>query len=65
MRKFGSIFVAALVAGVLGLTVDPAPAQQPIKIGMVYPITGPLAFQAVPMVNAIKQAFDEENYTVA
>lgn len=66
MRKFWSIAVVALVVSVLGLTCAPASAQQqPIKIGMVYPLTGPLAFQAAPMVNAIKQAFDEENYTVA
>jgi len=65
MRKFGSIAVAALMAGVLGLTCAPASAQQPIKIGMVYPMTGPIAFQGVPMVNAVKQAFDEENYTIA
>ncbi|TPW15500.1 MAG: branched-chain amino acid transport system substrate-binding protein, partial [bacterium] len=68
MQKLGKIAVTAfMVAGVLGLVV-PAPAlaqQGPIKIGLVYPITGPLAFQAVPMVNATKQAFDEENYTVA
>jgi branched-chain amino acid transport system substrate-binding protein len=56
------------MVGFLGLTcaLTAASAQQrTIKIGMVYPMTGPIAFQGVPMVNAIKQAFDEENYTVA
>lgn len=69
MEKLGKVaLVAFLVAAVLGIPLAPTATlaqQSPIKIGLVYPITGPLAFQAVPMVNATKQAFDEENYTVA
>jgi len=69
MRRFSGIVVVAFaVVSFLGLTClsGATSAQQPaIKIGMVYPVTGPLAAQGVPMVNAIKQAFDEDNYTIA
>jgi len=69
MRKRLAIAVVGLVAAVL-LVLTQAPGamaapQGPIKIGVANSLTGPLSVQGGPMVNAIKQAFDEENYTVA
>jgi len=49
----------------LGGLIPPVHAQGPIRIGVIFPLTGPLAGQAVPERDAIKQAFDEENWQVA
>ena len=53
MRKFGKIGIVALVvaAGIWGLTwTAPATFAQPpaIKIGVMFPLTGPLASQGLP-----------------
>ena len=40
-------------------------SQEPIKIGVMFPYTGPISAQARPERDAIKMAFDEENNTIA
>ncbi len=45
--------------------IQPAFAQAPIKIGVMFPLTGPIAANGIPTRDAVKQAFDEEKYTVA
>jgi branched-chain amino acid transport system substrate-binding protein len=56
----------AFVAGLLACAAAGAAiAADPIRIGVVYPLTGPIAAQGLPTVDALKQAFDEEKYTVA
>jgi hypothetical protein len=57
MRHFG--IIALLGLGALGASMQPALSQQPIKIGVMFPLTGPLASQGVPERDAIKRAFDE------
>src|SRR5579863_607954 len=57
--------IAILGAGVLGRLVQPAYSQDPIKIGVMFPLTGPISGQGAPERDAIKQAFDEENNTIA
>ena len=63
MRQL-SIAAAAGIAA-FGLLTGPAASQQPIKIGVMFPLTGPISGQGVPERDAIKQAFQEENNTVA
>jgi len=66
VTRLTSIFVRVFVLTLMGLVFGPpATAATPIKVGLAYPLTGVFAAQGVPIVNAIKQAFDEENYTVA
>jgi branched-chain amino acid transport system substrate-binding protein len=55
--------VIGLIA--LGSMIHPALSQEPIKIGVMFPLTGPISAQGGPERDAIKQAFDEENNTVA
>ncbi len=45
-------------------TPAPAPAK-PIKIGIMFPLTGPMAMTGERMVNAAKFAFEQINYEVA
>jgi branched-chain amino acid transport system substrate-binding protein len=45
--------------------MQPAFAEEPIKIGVMFPLTGPIAAQGGPERDAIKQAFDEEHDVVA
>jgi branched-chain amino acid transport system substrate-binding protein len=63
MRHFSAIAVVALAA--LGSLMQPACSEEPIKIGVMFPLTGPVAAQGAPERDAVKQAFDEENNTVA
>lgn len=59
-------FIAATVAlAAFGLLAQPAFSQEPIKIGVMFPYTGPISAQGRPERDAIKQAFEEENNTVA
>jgi branched-chain amino acid transport system substrate-binding protein len=37
----------------------------PIRIGVMFPVTGPVASNGLPTRDAVKQAFEEENYQVA
>jgi branched-chain amino acid transport system substrate-binding protein len=62
MRTF--LAVAVALASLLSVT-PPAFAQDPIKIGVMFPLTGPISSQGRPERDAIKMAFDEENNTVA
>ncbi len=43
----------------------PAPVLLPIKIGVVFPLTGPVGMVGARMVNAVKLAFEEVDYKVA
>jgi branched-chain amino acid transport system substrate-binding protein len=63
MRRFRVIAILGLTA--LGSLIEPAYSQEPIKIGVMFPYTGPVSAQGRPERDAIKQAFDEENNTVA
>jgi branched-chain amino acid transport system substrate-binding protein len=63
MRQFSVAVTIGLAA--FGLLIKPALSQEPIKIGVMFPLTGPLSSQGGPERDAIKQAFDEENNTVA
>jgi branched-chain amino acid transport system substrate-binding protein len=63
MRKT-SIALFLGVTAVAAFT-PPASSQEPIKIGVMFPYTGPISAQGRPERDAIKQAFDEENNTVA
>lgn len=59
-------FIAATVAlAAFGSLAQPAFSQEPIKIGVMFPYTGPISAQGRPERDAIKQAFEEENNTIA
>ena len=58
-----SRFIAGLC--LFGASIGVAAAQEPIKIGVMFPLTGPIAAQGAPERDAIKQAFGEENNTIA
>jgi branched-chain amino acid transport system substrate-binding protein len=57
----------ALLLGIAAVAafVPPASSQEPIKIGVMFPYTGPISAQGRPERDAIKMAFDEENNTIA
>ncbi len=58
--------VAAMMGfAVIGFLIEPAMSQEPIKIGVMFPYTGPISAQGGPERDAIKQAFEEENNTIA
>lgn len=62
MRKLISIF-GVIAASLFAFT---AQAQTgPIRIGVMFPVTGPVASNGLPTRDAVKQAFEEENYQVA
>ena len=63
MRVFRS--VAGLAVAVASLAVSPAFAQAPIKIGVMFPLTGPIDAQGAPTRDAVKQAFEEEKMSIA
>ncbi len=65
MRPMRTVIGGGLVLLLLAGLVPPAQAQGPIKIGVFFPLTGPIATQGIPERDAIKQAFDEEGYQVA
>ena len=56
---------AIALVGLAAVASQPAYAQEPIKIGVMFPLTGPLSSQGGPERDAIKLAFDEANNTVA
>jgi len=65
MRRPRLLISAGLTFLLLWGSAQPGLAQAPpIKIGVMFPLTGPLAAQGVPERDAMKQAFDEENYQV-
>ena len=57
--------LVAIIGLTLGSLVQPAFSQEPIKIGVMFPYTGPISAQGRPERDAIKQAFEEVNNTVA
>ncbi len=63
MRHFTTIVLVGLAA--LGSLLQSARGEEPIKIGVMFPLTGPVAAQGAPERDAVKQAFEEENNTVA
>jgi branched-chain amino acid transport system substrate-binding protein len=63
MRHLNAVAAAGLMA--LGALMQPAFGQEPIKIGVMFPLTGPISAQGAPERDAIKQAFEEVNNTVA
>ncbi len=66
MQQVRLFIIGGLALLLLAGSIEPAAAQAPpIKIGVVFPLTGPLTNQGVPERDAIKQAFDEESYQVA
>ena len=63
MRTMSLMATLGVVA--LASLAQTAQAQEPIKIGVMFPITGPISAQGRPERDAIKQAFEEENNTIA
>jgi branched-chain amino acid transport system substrate-binding protein len=63
MRQLSVVATIGLV--VFGFLLKPAYSQEPIKIGVMFPLTGPVSAQGAPERDAVKQAFEEENNTVA
>ncbi|MCR5336722.1 MAG: ABC transporter substrate-binding protein [Synergistes sp.] len=59
MRKYLSCFVLALLVALMCAPM--AVAADPIKIGVVVPTTGPIAYDGGLMLNGIKMALDEVN----
>lgn len=62
MRTFVAATLALAACGFLG---QPAAAQEPIKIGVMFPTSGPLAGQGLPERHAVEMAFDDIHDTVA
>ncbi len=68
IRKLGSVrrmvVLAASILGVGFLATGPAQAQKPpIKIGLLAPVTGPLASPGAEMVNGFRLFWDQANQT--
>ncbi len=63
MRQLSVAATAGLI--VFGFLLKPAFSQESIKIGVMFPYTGPISAQGGPERDAIKQAFEEENNTIA
>jgi branched-chain amino acid transport system substrate-binding protein len=63
MRKFAALSLIGFAA--IGWAGPPAYSQEPIRIGVMFPLTGPISSQGRPERDAIRMAFDEENNTVA
>ncbi len=59
------LLAAAFALAAFSSPLQPAWAQEPIKIGVMFPYTGPISAQGRPERDAIVQAFAEENNTVA
>ena len=57
--------LVAIALAAFGTLAQPAFGQEPIKIGVMFPYTGPISAQGRPERDAIKQAFEEENNTIA
>ncbi len=63
MRPF--CFAATFALTAFGSLMQPAFSQDAIKIGVMFPLTGPLVAQGAPERDAVVQAFAEENNTIA
>lgn len=60
-----SLVAATLALATSVMLAQPATSAEPIKIGVMFPTTGPLAGQGLPERNAVQLAFDEAGDTVA
>src|SRR4051812_38190177 len=57
---------AAITSALLGVTSMPtARAQEPLKVGVMYPLGGVLGVMGGGSANAVKLAFDEEGNKIA
>ncbi len=66
MRTLISAIGSALSLLLFASLAQPAFGQTgPIRIGVMFPLTGPIAGNGIPERDAVKQAFDEEKYQVA
>ena len=65
MRRLFVFSLVTLLGCMMIFSGNPALASGPIKIGVLYPMTGPLAMTGERMVEAAKFAFDEAGYQVA
>jgi branched-chain amino acid transport system substrate-binding protein len=63
MPKLSGLALVGLVA--VASFIQPACAQEAIRIGVMFPLTGPLSSQGGPERDAVKMAFEEENNTIA
>lgn len=63
MRQLSVVTTIGLAA--FGFLTQSASGQEPIKIGVMFPLTGPISAQGAPERDAVKQAFEEENNTIA
>ncbi len=63
--RLAKVASALAVAAYATFVHQPAQAQEAIRIGVMYPLTGPLASQGRPTRDAIKMAFDEIKNTIA
>jgi branched-chain amino acid transport system substrate-binding protein len=63
-RRFILLIGAAVILGI-GIAGAQTPAKGPIKVGLLFPATGPFAVQGPPMTNAAKQLFEEKGLQVA
>jgi len=63
MRSIG--LMATLGVASLVSLLQPVAAQEPIKIGVMFPVTGPVSAQGRPERDAVKQAFEEEGNMIA
>lgn len=59
MQKFLRIFL--ILSVLLGLLIFPLQAAGTIKIGAIFPITGPIATFGISSANGVKMAFEEVN----
>ena len=63
-RNASSLAALALAAGIASVAVTSAPAQQqPIKIGLLPPVTGPLASPGAEMVNGFRLFWEQAGHT--
>ena len=65
MRSVYATAIAIAASGIVSFAAPPAMAQEVIRIGVMYPLTGPLASQGRPTRDAIKLACDEAKNMVA
>ena len=63
MRKISIALLSGLA--VVAASIQPASSQEPIKIGVMFPYTGPISAQGRARARRHQEAFDEENNTVA
>jgi branched-chain amino acid transport system substrate-binding protein len=64
-RLAGVFFVSSVALWAAWLIASPAWAQQPIKIGVVMPYTGPLAVNGIRATDGARTFFQSKNWEVA